>query len=210
MTIDIKVVKVVAVEEDAEIQKKDGGFYRALKLTYDLGGQVSYKAVHTGMLDKFKDAVEGIRASKPGDKVELHLEKNGQFTNLVNVVKTDKPLTSGYKKYSGGGGGGGGNSGGYSSADNQLGQQIGNAVTNAVALAIAKEGKDVKLKTVEAFVVELVAISTKVKKSIATGTTSKTETTKVSTEEKEKENKKAEVTKPVEVEDDTYKDIFED
>jgi hypothetical protein len=206
MTVDIKVVKVVAVEEDAEITKKDGGFYRALKLTYDVCGQVNYKAVHTGMLDKYKAAVAGIRAAKPGDVVELHLEKNGAFSNLVNVVPSDKPLTAaksfggsgGFKKFES-------KASGFNSEDNQLGQQIGNALTNAVKLAIAME--DVSIVHVERLARDLVKVSAKLKQEfkgkVDTVVEAKTEVKKAATVVKAK--------KEVVVEPDVSdEDIFSD
>ena len=80
------LVKIVAVQHDTQIQKRDGGTYTGTQVTYESAGRVMQKAFPQTFLSKVPELDRKIRALEPNQEVTLVLQKNGQFTNVTDIL----------------------------------------------------------------------------------------------------------------------------
>jgi len=161
---DVQVVEVLEVKENATIPKKDGGTYKGLLFRYKQGSFEHSKAIHNAVLGSHAEVVDTLLTLVPGDKVEITFKKDGAFTKLASVKKTDKPITKiehkgefkkSFEKKS-------------TYVDNSVGMQVGAALHDAVALAIADGATDIA--NVKAIAQCLLVIGKELRKEVETDT----------------------------------------
>lgn len=80
------LVKIIAVQHDTQIQKRDGGTYTGTQVTYDSNGRVMSKAFSQAFLSKVPQLAAKVKALQPNQEVTLVLQKNGQFTNVTDIL----------------------------------------------------------------------------------------------------------------------------
>lgn len=91
--MDIKA-KVISVEMNVEIAKKDGGVYPGARLMYrDEAGQLKEQAFHQNTF-KFNAPLK-VQLSNltAGDDVLITKEKKGEFWNVMSIRKDDGAAT---------------------------------------------------------------------------------------------------------------------
>lgn len=94
------LVTIVSVQPNAQITKRDGGTYTGLKLVYESGGRTVEKAIHKSILEKNPALMAKLVALQPGQEVGLALEKNGNFTNITDVVPASQAEAAPVSSYS--------------------------------------------------------------------------------------------------------------
>lgn len=163
---DVKVVEVLEVKENATIPKdpkRGGGTYKGLLFRYKQGSFEYSKAIHNSVLGSHAEVVDSLLTLVPGDIVEITLKKDGAFTKLASVKKTDKPITKiehkgefkkPFEKKS-------------TYVDNSVGMTVGAALHDAVALAVA-QGNPSLLK-VEQLAAGILNMGERLKKGVTTG-----------------------------------------
>ena len=82
--------KVIEVQVDVQVAKKGGGFYPGSLLTYrDHEGKACEQAFHENAF-KFKAHLkEALTLLHVGDTFKMEKEKQGDFWNVMSIVKTD-------------------------------------------------------------------------------------------------------------------------
>ena len=86
-----QVVKLKMVEIDTDVQKRDGGSYKASQITYEVNGQTRTKAVHSNVVannEELSAQLNVLADTKMPILVELHTVKDGDFVNLVGITPT--------------------------------------------------------------------------------------------------------------------------
>ena len=126
-----RTVTVISVEQDFDAEKRDGSTYKATMLNYQDGQFAKQKAFANAFLAKAQPLADKLHALNSGDTITLVTEKNGMFTNVVDIIngateegttfKKKSPVHTPFKK-------------GNSFQDNSIGLQVGNALTNAATL----------------------------------------------------------------------------
>lgn len=92
-------VKVLSIEMETSIPKKDGGTYTGTKIVYEKDGKTVTKGIHPNGL-KFNEELRNqlvtlLGSGLPKDVV-LHTEKaeNGFNVNVVGILPADTPVES--------------------------------------------------------------------------------------------------------------------
>ena len=82
--------KVVTVEMNIEIQKKDGSVYPGSRLTFrDANGKIQEQAMHANVL-KFNPSIKAVLPTlNPGDDIVVVKEKKGDYWNVVGIKRAD-------------------------------------------------------------------------------------------------------------------------
>ena|ERR1017187_7148094 len=87
-----QVVKLKMVEIDTDVQKRDGGSYKASQITYEVNGQTRTKAVHSNVVannEELSAQLNVLADTKMPVIVELHTMKTDDgFVNLVGITPT--------------------------------------------------------------------------------------------------------------------------
>lgn len=80
--------KVVSVEIDVEVAKKDGGVYQGARLTYRSDdGKVQEQAFHNNAF-KYNAPLKVVLANlSSGDSITIEKEKKGEYWNVVSITK---------------------------------------------------------------------------------------------------------------------------
>ncbi len=125
-------VKVLSIDLNVEIEKKDGGTYQGASIVFTLGGKPGVKNIHSKVLSNLPELQKDLQSFKtPGEGV-LVMEKKDGFNNLkrlvtpANVPAEVKTTTTAKA------------STGYAYKDNTAGQIKGNSITNGVNIAISQ------------------------------------------------------------------------
>lgn len=111
-----KLVKIILVQADTDIQKMDGGTYKGAKLTYEDQGQINSKGIAAGFLERNLDLFEKIKKleGQAGKEVVLEqerVEKGGKvYVNILDILPASAEIVSdsapAFKPNPGNGGGG--------------------------------------------------------------------------------------------------------
>jgi hypothetical protein len=128
-------VKVISIDLDTEIEKKDGGTYRGAQVIFTVGGKPGTKAVTQKGLEFNPELKKDLKSFKTPGEAVLILERKNGFNNLKRLVTPDNiptnisstrksPAVTVTSK----------SSGGY----DVQGAIKGNAVTNGVQIAISQ------------------------------------------------------------------------
>ena len=133
-------VTIIKIDIDVDLVKRDGGTYKGSALAYEnTKGDIYKKSIAEAAL-KFTPELKGKLAKlTPGEKVNLVMQKKGEFTNLVDVVRegealpaVDRPTntatntTSTVTRSTG------------TNTSSAVGMQVGNAISNATLLLAHK------------------------------------------------------------------------
>ena len=123
-----KTVKIVQVLKDYEKEKRDGGTYVCTLVVYEEGNYTKEIPIANAFLSKNPTLKDKLHSLKDGQLADLVLQKNGMYTNLVDVKSASegeiKPAaTSSHKTTPS-----------TFVSDNALGMQVGNALNNAALL----------------------------------------------------------------------------
>lgn len=80
--------KVVNVEMNIEIQKKDGSVYPGSRLTFrDSTGKIQEQAMHANVL-KFNPSIKSVLPTlNPNDDIVVVKEKKGDYWNVVDIKR---------------------------------------------------------------------------------------------------------------------------
>ena len=111
-----KLVKIILVQADTDIQKMDGGTYKGAKLTYEDQGQINSKGIAAGFLERNLDLFEKIKKleGQAGKEIVLEqerVEKGGKvYVNILDILPASAEIVSdnapAFKPNPGNGGGG--------------------------------------------------------------------------------------------------------
>lgn len=87
------VVRIVSVDTDTEIEKKDGGTYRGAEVIYKTAdGKTNTKGMHSNTFRYNKTLLAQLQELQKGDYVKVVTKKEGDFVNWVTVEKTERPV----------------------------------------------------------------------------------------------------------------------
>lgn len=81
-------IKIIKVELNTQVQKKDGGTYPGHKVTYEDEGEVKSKGFHEKVLQYRGDLRKAIEHMEEGEWYNINLEKNDRgYWEWVSVSK---------------------------------------------------------------------------------------------------------------------------
>ncbi len=87
--------KVISVEIDVEVSKKDGGVYQGSRLTYRTDdGKVQEQAFHVNTFKYNVPLKVAIANLSSGDNIIIEKEKKGDFWNVVSITKQAESSTT--------------------------------------------------------------------------------------------------------------------
>ncbi|MCI4437975.1 MAG: hypothetical protein JHC33_14300 [Ignisphaera sp.] len=87
--------KVISVELNVEVTKKDGGVYQGARLTYrGDDGRVQEQAFHNNAF-KYNAPLKVVLSNlAPNDNIVIEKEKKGEFWNVVSITKQGAGTTT--------------------------------------------------------------------------------------------------------------------
>lgn len=99
-------IKIIQVELNTQIKKKDGGTYPGARVTYEDQGQVKSKGFHEKALEYRPELKEQIEALEDGKWYNVQMEKNDQgYWEWISISegsetqnnKSNKPSNNNYQ-----------------------------------------------------------------------------------------------------------------
>ena len=161
------IVEIVDIVPSIEAEKRDGGTYDAFLINYTNAKGAGEITKPAGVIKKNKELYAKLLALSAGDKVELVFEKQGMYSNLVDVkslsdasaLPTAAPATKLAPAVK------------SSFVDNSIGMQVGNALNNAAVLLAHKVVKG----TIESVAEDILRVGERLKINLVSGKYAKSE-----------------------------------
>lgn len=118
------IIKVLKVELNTQIEKRDGGYYPGHKVVYEDGGEVRSKGYHEKALQYKPEIKSAIEAMEEGKTYNVKMEKNDNgYWDWVSVEEsTQSSKSSGNVN--------------NSRQNDTTGMAVGHALTNAVHIGV--------------------------------------------------------------------------